>query len=301
MTWKIFNITVVGTTRKDPRLFMIGVLLIYTFVGQTFLEFDHQWLQIITSVLVACTLDTILSYWRSRQIILPLSGLITGMGLGLLVEAIPLWPYIVAPALAIGAKAFIRFQGRNVFNPSNFGLTVLLLLTPATVTTLAAQWSGSMLIVMIILLIGGFTSFRVSRWDLVLSFVGGFALMALVEQLVTQRGFAFVYGPMLGAAFQLFTLSMLTDPKTTPETRRMRIVFGLTVALLDGVMRLMDFQYSLFVALLIVAACVPLLRLWTPFMIPRLPSFLRRGFSERPSISLARNATTPQAEVREHA
>ncbi len=212
MVWKIHGITIVGPSRKDPRIFMICVLATYTVIGQTLLEFDHRWIQIFTSIIVACTLDTILSYWRARQIILPVSGLITGMSLGLLVEAIPLWPYVVAPALAIGAKAFIRFQGRNVFNPSNFGLAVLLILTPATVATLAAQWSGSMLIVMLVLVIGGFTSFRVSRWDLVLSFIGGFCIMAFVEQMITHNGFAFVYGPMLGAAFQIFSLSMLTDP-----------------------------------------------------------------------------------------
>ena len=118
-----------------------------------------------------------------------------------------------------------------------------------------------MLIVMIVLIIGGFTAFRVSRWDLVLSFVGGFCVMALIEELITQNGFAFAYGPMLGAAFQIFALSMLTDPKTTPETRRMRIVFGLAIAVVDGILRLMSIQNSLFIALLFVSAWVPLLRL----------------------------------------
>lgn len=272
MVWKIHRTTIVGPSLKDPRIFMACVLITYTVIGQTFLDFDHQWIQIISSIIVACVLDTILSYWKTHQIILPLSGLITGMSLGLLVEAIPLWPFVVAPALAIGAKAFIRFQERNVFNPSNFGLTVLLILTPATVTTLAAQWSGSMLIVMIILVIGGFTSFRVSRWDLVLSFVSGFCIMALVEQLITHNGFAFVYGPMLGAAFQIFSLSMLTDPKTTPETRRLRIVFGLALAFVDGILRLMNVQNSPFIALLFISALVPLFRLFTPILAVRMAS-----------------------------
>jgi enediyne biosynthesis protein E5 len=270
MQYKIGNILVVFPSLKDPRLFMSCVLIIYTLIGQFVLAFDHRWIQIITSVLVACTLDTLLSFWKSRQIVLPISGFITGLGLGLLVEAIPLWPFIVAPVLAIGAKAFIRFQGRNIFNPSNFGLTILLILVPATVTTLAAQWSGSMLIVMLVVVIGGFTSFRVSRWDLVLSFVVGFAVMALIEEVIMHNGLAFVYGPMLGVAFQLFTLSMLTDPKTTPETRRMRVIFGLTLALIDGILRMLSIQNSLFIALFFVSPCVPILRLCTPIIKARL-------------------------------
>lgn len=272
MQYKIGNTPVVLPSLKDPRIFMACVLISYTLIGQLILAFDHQWIQIITSVLVACTLDTLLSFWKTRQLIVPLSGFITGLGLGLLVEAIPLWPFIAAPALAIGAKWLLRFYGRNIFNPSNFGLTVLLILTPATVTTLAAQWSGSMLIVMLVLVIGGFTSFRVSRWDLVLSFVGGFALMALIEELIMHNGFAFVYGPMLGVAFQLFSLSMLTDPKTTPDTRRMRVIFGLTLAVIDGILRIMSIQNSLFIALFFLTPCVPILRLCTPIVKARLAS-----------------------------
>lgn len=269
MEWKLGRLAIVAPKLTDPRLFMICVLTLYTLIGQTVLAFDHNWSQIFTALGVSCVLDTALSYWKTRQIVLPVSGLITGMSLGLLVEAIPLWPYIVAPVLAIGAKAFIQFKGHHLFNPSNFGLTVLLILAPATVTTLAAQWSGSMLIVMLVLLIGGFTSFRVSRWDLVLSFIAGFSGMALVEQLLTQRGLAFVYGPVLGAAFQIFAFSMLTDPKTTPETRRMRLVFGLAVAVLDGVLRLVDVQNSPFIALLCISATVPLFRAFAPVLAAR--------------------------------
>jgi len=297
MVYKIRNVSIVLPGLKDPRLFMTGVLIAYTLIGQTLLSFDHQWIQIGTSVLVACTLDTLLSFWKTRQIVLPLSGFITGLGLGLLVEAIPLWPYIVAPALAIGAKGLIRFQGRNIFNPSNFGLTVLLILAPVTVTTLAAQWSGSLLIVMIVLAIGGFTAFRVSRWDLVLAFVGGFAVMALIEQLIAHKGFAFVYGPMVGAAFQLFTLSMLTDPKTTPETRRMRIVFGLTVAAVDGVLRLMSIQNSPFIALFFVSAWVPVLRLGYSLAKASLTTAQAQPVSDSRERALAK-AVFVQQEVR---
>jgi Na+-translocating ferredoxin:NAD+ oxidoreductase RnfD subunit len=261
MVVKLYNIDIVFPKLTDPRVFMTCVLIIYTIIGQTILSFDHQWIQILTSIFVACTLDTLYSYWKTRQIVLPLSGLITGFGLGLLIEAIPLWPYIVAPMIAIGGKAFIRFQGRNIFNPSNFGLTVLLILAPTTVTTLAAQWSGSLLIVLLVLVIGGFTSFRVSRWDLVLSFVIGFCIMALVEELIAHKGWIFDFGPMIGAAFQLFALSMLTDPKTTPETRVWRIVFGLALAVVDGILRLQSIQNSLFIALFFISAWVPLLRL----------------------------------------
>jgi enediyne biosynthesis protein E5 len=272
MTWKFHGITIVGPKLKDPRIFMICVLTLYTTIGQTLLAFDHRWIQIIISISVACTLDTLLNYVKTRQIVLPVSGLITGMSLGLLVESIPLWPFAVAPLLAISSKSVLQVNGRHIFNPSNFGLTALLLLFPVTVTTLPSQWSGSLLIVMIVLVVGGFSAFRVSRWDLVFSFVVGFCCMAFIENLVGHYGYAFVYGPLLGAAFQLFILSMITDPKTTPDTRRMRIVFGFSLAIADGILRLMNNQYSPFIALLLISACVPLLRFLTTLITARIAS-----------------------------
>ena len=44
---------------------------------------------------------------------------------------------------------------------------------------------------------------------------------------------------------------------------------GLTVALIDGILRLMNNQYSLFFALLFVSALVPLLRLFVPMVAAR--------------------------------
>ncbi len=258
MVWEFRSLTIIGFKLKDPRVFMSCVLIIYTFVGQTFLSFDHRWDQIFLSLFVACTLDVVLNYWRSRKIILPLSGVITGLGLGLLVESIALWPFIVAPALAIASKSLVRFKGQHIFNPSNFGLVVLILLFPGIITTLAAQWSGSLIMVVAIVCVGMFSAFRVSRLDLVLSFIVGFCVMALIKEVVHNTGFAVVYGPLLGAGLQLFMLSMITDPKTTPATRSMRILFGLSIAVVDGLLRLVNNQYSPFIALFVVCAFFPL-------------------------------------------
>ena len=258
MIWEFRGLTIVGFKLKDPRVFMSCVLIVYTFIGQTFLSFDHRWDQIILSLVVACALDTLLNYWRSRKIILPLSGVITGLGLGLLVESTSLWPFIVAPVLAIASKSLVRVKGQHIFNPSNFGLVVLLLLFPEGVTTLAAQWSGSLIMVIAIVCVGMFSAYRVSRLDLVLSFIAGFCVMALIKEIVHQTGFAVVYGPLLGAGLQLFMLSMITDPKTTPGTRGMRILFGLSIAVVDGLLRLVNNQYSPFIALFVVCAFFPL-------------------------------------------
>ncbi|HXR64313.1 MAG TPA: RnfABCDGE type electron transport complex subunit D [Ktedonobacteraceae bacterium] len=258
MNWTFRGYTIVGFKMADPRVFMSCVLIVYTILGQSLLSFDHSWFQILVSLVVACVADVLSNYRKTRQIILPISGVITGLGLGVLIESTALWPYIVAPLLAIASKFFIKIKREHIFNPSNFGLIILVLLFPSTITTVSSQWTGTLTIVGIIFLIGCFSAYRVNRLDLVISFIGGFCIMALIEEIIKQSGFALVYGPLLGAGLQLFTLSMITDPKTTPKTRTQRIIFGLAIALIDGLLRDVNNQYSQFIALFIVSACFPL-------------------------------------------
>jgi Na+-translocating ferredoxin:NAD+ oxidoreductase RnfD subunit len=65
---------------------------------------------------------------------------------------------------------------------------------------------------------------------------------------------------MTGAEFALFTFSMMPDPKTSPPTRNGRIVWGLLIALVDGVLRLLEFRYSMFYALFALCALLPIFR-----------------------------------------
>jgi hypothetical protein len=48
----------------------------------------------------------------------------------------------------------------------------------------------------------------------------------------------------------------------------MRIVFGLAVAVLDGILRLMNIQNSQFIALLCISASVPLFQVLAPRVAP---------------------------------
>ena len=40
--------------------------------------------------------------------------------------------------------------------------------------------------------------------------------MALIEALIEHNGYYVAFGPRFGAGLQLFILSMITHPKTTP-------------------------------------------------------------------------------------
>jgi hypothetical protein len=84
--------------------------------------------------------------------------------------------------------------------------------------------------------------------------------MSLLRMALGQGGLVFALGPMTGAEFALFTFSMLPDPKTCPPTRAGRIGWGLSIAVMDGVLRYLEIRYSMFYALFVHCAMLPLIR-----------------------------------------
>jgi hypothetical protein len=95
---------------------------------------------------------------------------------------------------------------------------------------------------------------RVQRLPLVLGWLSGYCLMGLLRMALGQGGLIFALGPMTGAEFTLFTFSMIPDPKTSPSVPHSQVLWGLTLGLLDGVMRLAEIRFSMFYALFILCA-----------------------------------------------
>src|SRR4029077_18659545 len=60
------------------------------------------------------------------------SAYITGISVGILVRSPAYWPYVLCSVISIMSKYVLRVKGRHIWNPSNFGIAVLLLLAPET-------------------------------------------------------------------------------------------------------------------------------------------------------------------------
>ena len=61
------------------------------------------------------------------------SAYISGISVGILVRSPALWPYVVCAVISIMSKYVLRVKDRHIWNPSNFGISVLVFLAPETV------------------------------------------------------------------------------------------------------------------------------------------------------------------------
>ncbi|MCB2098414.1 MAG: RnfABCDGE type electron transport complex subunit D [Parvularculaceae bacterium] len=159
------------------------------------------------------------------------SALITSLSLTLLLRAGPLWPLAAAAFIAISSKFLLRARGKHVFNPANIGIVATTLMTSAAWTT-PGQWGAAMWLAALIAGAGSFVTWRASRLDVPLVFLGVFALLLFARAIWLGDPFSIPMLRLQNGALVLFAFFMISDPKTTPDGLIPRIAFAAGAALL---------------------------------------------------------------------
>ncbi|MGE6228883.1 RnfABCDGE type electron transport complex subunit D [Paenibacillus chitinolyticus] len=249
--------------RIDPRYFILVFLSSFAIAGQVYLGFFQKWDAVLAAVLCCTGTEIILNRLKNKTWIFPLSALITGIGISLLLSSNQLWPYALTAVIAISLKYAIRFKGGHIFNPNNVAMVIMLYSLPQYAVSTPKQWTNGIGVMILILCLGIVVCYIANRLDAVLAFLGSFTLFAFVRHFFFGAPLFAALGPLMGASLQLFAFFMITDPKSTPATRSARIAFAFFVALLDAVFRINRIPNPQFYALFLV--CLALIipyRLW---------------------------------------
>ena len=257
------------------RRFAVAITVL-NILGHTFFGFEQSWAQPFVSLAAAYSMELLLEavdaylHHRRPQFLggvrkladFLLSAHITGLACAMLLYANDrLWPIAFASATAIGSKALLRTPdgSRHLFNPSNFGITVTLLLfpwigiAPPYHFTENLRAAGDWILPGIIIVSGSFLNARFThKLPLIGAWLGGFALQALVRHWLFGSALTAAWLPMTGVAFILYTFYMITDPATTPAKTLSQIAFGASVALTYGLLIVSHIVFGLFFALTII-------------------------------------------------
>lgn len=244
----------------DPRWLQLMFLLSFDLYALSSPGFSRRPSQFLCGLGTCLLLDATLLYAYRKVLLAPVSGLISSMGLLLLCDSPHLWPYPLVGALAILSKHFLRDAGRHIFNPLNFGMVAGLLFLSGDLTVVAGRWGGGMAGLLAVMGLGALTVWRARRLDLAAAYWLSFLAGAAARSYATGAPLAVLTAPMTGAAFQLFTFFMITDPMTTPETPRGRWLFAVSLGLLDNLLRYHQISHAPFFALFALSGLVPLWR-----------------------------------------
>ncbi len=218
---------------RDPRWFQVASLAGLLGWGLLGLGFDvAPWHVPVLLGTVLLTQWVCTRLWKLSHFE-PKSALISGLSLCLLLRTNhPEWAAAVA-VITIASKFVLRWRGKHVFNPTNFGIVVALL-AGLPVWASPGQWGSGAFFGFLMACAGILVVTRAARADVTLAFL--LAIAAI------QFGRAAWLGQPVGAplhrlengALLLFAFFMISDPRTTPDSRSGRILFAVLVALGAG-------------------------------------------------------------------
>ena len=180
------------------------------------------------------------------------SAYISGISVGMIIRSPLVWPFVLASLLSIMSKYVLRTRHGHLWNPSNFGISAVLFLAPATVTALSIQWGNQVGPMLVIWVLGSVTLWRLGRLHICLTYVAAFVAFAVARSLITGNPWLASMAPVTGPMYQLFMFFMITDPRTTvrsPAGQRWVVV---AVAGVEMVLRLAEVVYAPFYALFLV-------------------------------------------------
>ncbi len=245
--------------RTDPRhwqIAILGLLLGYGVLALGF-EFDaRRTLLVVAACLAVQWLGGRCAGLRRYD---ARSALITAGSLTLLLRTSTDLLAIAAAVLAIGSKFVIRRNGRHIFNPANFALVTLMLVTD-DVWVSSGQWGSGLLLATALAALGLTVLNRARRAETTLAFIATFALLVIGRAAILGDPLAIAALHLQNGALLVFAFFMISDPRTTPNAAPARLLYGALVAAAGYLI-----QFHLFVpagpvwALALAAPLVPLL------------------------------------------
>jgi Na+-translocating ferredoxin:NAD+ oxidoreductase RnfD subunit len=216
----------------DPRLYQIGTLASLLVYGMGWLDFD------ITIPRVVLLLATVLATQRVCDRLAgsgqpfrlsARSALISGLSLCLLLRTNRPDLAVLAAVITIASKSLIRVHGKHVFNPTNGGIVAMLLLTNQAWVS-PGQWGAAAIFAFLMACAGSLVVNRAARSDVTYAFAGFYCALLFGRSLYLGEPLTIPLHRLESGALLLFAFFMISDPKTTPDSRIGRVLFAALVA-----------------------------------------------------------------------
>ena len=244
-------------TRYFAPIFITCILL----VGDLMYGMPESHWKTLLAIVTSIALEMILGKVFYGKFPHPASAYITGISVGILVRSPVYWPFALCAAISIMSKYVLRIKGKHIWNPSNFGISVLVLASPI-VSVLGIQWGNFLLPMIIIWVLGSVIIWRLRRFHITAVYVVSFIAFALLRSWMNGSPWQSEVAPITGPMYQLFIFFMITDPKTTVRSHKWQCIVVFLVALLEMIMRLHQVVYAPFYALFIVGPIAMLIEMW---------------------------------------
>lgn len=214
---------------KDPRIPQIAVLGGLLAWGQWGLDFALDPAVSLAIFAAAFATQALGARFVRHEPFDPRSPLISALSLCLLLRtASPLLAAAVA-FLAIGSKFVLQRGGKHWFNPTNFALVAALLCFDG-VWVSSGQWGTTVWLVFAIGCAGPLVLRRAARSDVTWAFLACYSGTLIARALWLGDPVAIPLHTLGSGALLIFAFFMISDPRSTPDSRAGRLAFAACVS-----------------------------------------------------------------------
>lgn len=247
----------------DARFLAPMLITLILLVGQLSFGILESYPKTALAILTAIALELLLGKLITGKLPHLASAYISGISVGILIRSPFIWPFALCSAISILSKYVLRWRGRHLWNPSNFGVAAMLFLAPWAVAGLSIQWGNNLWAMLVIWVLGSIIIYNLKRFHITLTYVVAFLIFSFIRSEVTGHSFLAEVAPITGPMYQLFIFFMITDPKTTVRSSKWaQCVVAFLVAAVESVLRLTEFVHAPYYALFIVGPVTTVIDIW---------------------------------------
>jgi Na+-transporting NADH:ubiquinone oxidoreductase subunit NqrB len=164
------------------------------------------------------------------------SGLITALGLCLLLRTNNHSTMMLAGLSAIASKFLFRRGNKHFYNPANFGMIAALTLTNDAWVS-PGQWGTDWWYLLLFAGAGGLVLKRVGRWDTSVTFLLTYTSLEAMRNWWLGWSWDVWWHQLSSGSLLLFALFMLTDPRSIPNAQASRILWSVMIAIVSVVLK----------------------------------------------------------------
>src|SRR2546426_2869705 len=274
--------SVTPARRWDPRLYQIATLAGLLGYGVFWLDLEVQARTAVAIVATALSTQLACTWLTGRGRFDPRSALISALSLCLLLRTGSLGLAMLTAAVAIASKFTLRVRDKHVFNPTNGALVAMMLMT-GEVWVSPGQWGSGLVFAFLLASAGGLVVNRAARADVTLAFLACWASLLAARSLWLGEPLAIPLHRLENGALVLFAFFMISDPKTTPDSRAGRLLFAALAALAAYAVQFTLFRTN---GLLVVALAAPTVLAFCGFYVARADAKL---FNQASQVVLVRH------------
>ena len=248
--------------KVDPRRLQFIMLWSYSIIA---LEvFNHERPHIVTIFTFSSTLiaDKLLGHFFHGKNNSFLPAAIISPSICTLCYSISFWPYILAGVLSAASKSLLLYKGRHIFNPSNFGITVTILLFPNWITGISNVFSGMKFVGFYFLISGLINAINSKTLHISIMYLIGMSSSfwlrgVFIDRMLSPSVFMEL---TLNPILLIFCFHMINDPATTPRNKKHAMLYGYLLGVLYVIFSINGSTHGHFFSLFIVTMFIPFLR-----------------------------------------